>query len=220
VAWSPDGKRIYFGAANEGQVKALDVATGAVVASIDINDATHKDSFIGDFVLSRDGKTMYAVDQFNYRMVVVIDVEAGRVTRSVRVGRNPFAIALPADERSAWVSNVGMFEYPHPGDIMQGTLQIIPVPDDAAIAAMTQQVVRNTYVRREVTTEARAKLPFVNSRMRGPIKHIVFVVKENRTYDQVFGQRRGTRGDAANTTLGLGMRVASKDGTRVLERGT
>ena len=106
----------------------------------------------------------------------------------------------------------------HPGDIMQGTLQIIPVPDDAALVAMTQQVVRNTYVTREVTTEAARHLPFANSRGRGPIKHIVFVVKENRTYDQVFGQRRGARGDAANTTLGLGMRVASKDGTRVLER--
>jgi YVTN family beta-propeller protein len=432
VAWSPDGKRIYFGAANEGQVKAIDVATGEIVATIDINDATYKDSFIGDFILGRDGKTIYAVDQFNYRMVV-IDMEAGRVTRSVRVGRNPFAIALSADERFAWVSNVGMFEYPllpgvtpdnrrtagltfpaygvpskeaeegtmaeglkvpglgspnhpdamsvfkvnlqtgkvehriktgylvgverddiktvggaspgsvvvgsraiyvsnatndlisivnpdsgaieaqiellvpglerlrgvlpfmvalapdesrlyvacaglnaiavidlktrklagyipaawfcslvtlsrdgrhlivssakgfgsgpnggtgfvapdrglHPGDIMQGTLQIIPVPDDAALAAMTQQVVRNTYVTREVTTEAGAALPFANSRARGPIKHIVFVVKENRTYDQVFGQRRGARGDGANTTLGLGMRVASKDGTRVLER--
>jgi phospholipase C len=74
------------------------------------------------------------------------------------------------------------------------------------------------HVTREVTTEAGAALPFANSRTRGPIKHIVFVVKENRTYDQVFGQRRGARGDAANTTLGLGMRVASKDGTRVLER--
>lgn len=56
-----------------------------------------------------------------------------------------------------------------------------------------------------------------NSRVNGPIKHIVFIVKENRTYDQVFGQRRGAKGDPGSTTLGLGMRVASADGKRVLE---
>ena len=46
----------------------------------------------------------------------------------------------------------------------------------------------------------------------------MFVVKENRTYDQVFGQRRDARGNPAGATLGLGVRVASKDGQRVLPR--
>ena len=59
---------------------------------------------------------------------VAIDVEAGRVTRSVRVGRNPFAIALSANERSAWVSNVGMFEYP----LLPGV-----TPDNRSTAGLT-----------------------------------------------------------------------------------
>src|SRR5262249_5170285 len=95
----------------DGVIKALDLETGKVVSSIDINGDGYVDSFLGDFVLSRDGKRMFAVDQFNYRLVVV-DLVSGRVTRSIRVGRNPFAIALLADARVAWVSNVGMFEYP------------------------------------------------------------------------------------------------------------
>src|SRR5262249_17046602 len=109
--FSPDGSRLYYGSANDGLIKALDIATNTVVASIDINGDGFEDSFVGDFVVSRDGKRLFAVDQFNYRMVV-IDLAAGRVTKSVKVGRNPFAIALSEDERAAWVSNVGMYEYP------------------------------------------------------------------------------------------------------------
>ncbi len=77
--------------------------------------------------------------------------------------------------------------------------------------------VENTYRARPVPVVASRALPYANSRVDGPIRHIVFVVKENRTYDQVFGQRRGARGNPAGASLGLGVRVASHDGTRVLE---
>jgi YVTN family beta-propeller protein len=431
VAFSPDGRRLYIGSANQGQIKTVDLATHQIISTLDINGDGYSDSFIGDFLVSRDGATIYALDQANFRLVV-IDLASGRVTRSVRVGRHPFAIGLSADERTAWVSNVGMFEYPllpgvtkenratagltfpaygipsreaeegtiaeglkvpglgspnhpdamsvfqvdlstgrvqqriktgylvgatrdgittvggaspgalvvgtrgvyvanatndsitiinprtgaidgqieltvpglerlrgilpftlalapdesrlyvacaglnavavidldrrrvagyipagwfcslvalsrdgrtlfvssakglgsgpnggtsfvkpdrglHPGDIMQGTLQIVPVPDDRALDALTQQVLRNTYVTRDITTDAHARLPFANDPKTGPIQHIVFVVKENRTFDQVFGQRTGVRGDAANTTLGLKMRIVSDDKSRTID---
>src|SRR5690349_15049923 len=93
IAFSPDGSRLYYGSANDGVIKVMDVATNAVLSSIDINGNGYADSFVGDFVVSRDAKRLFAVDQFNFRMVE-IDLAAGRVTRSVRVGRHPFAIAL------------------------------------------------------------------------------------------------------------------------------
>ena len=46
----------------------------------------------------------------------------------------------------------------------------------------------------------------------------MFVVKENRTFDQVFGQRRGADGDPAATTLGLGMHVSNPDTGASIER--
>ena len=106
----------------------------------------------------------------------------------------------------------------HPGDIMQGTLQIVETPRGTTLSDGTRQVVDNTYAAREVPPLLARTLPYANSRFAGPIKHIVFVVKENRTYDQVFGQRRDARGNPSGATLGLGVRVASKDGRRVLPR--
>ena len=110
-AFSPDGKRFYYGSANEGRIVVLDVATTNVVGTIELNTGGFEDSFAGDLTVSRDGRRLFVVDQFNYRLVTV-DVGSGKVVQSVRVGRNPFAVALSRDEKFAWVSNVGMFEYP------------------------------------------------------------------------------------------------------------
>ncbi|HOC18873.1 MAG TPA: YncE family protein, partial [Vicinamibacterales bacterium] len=129
VAFSPDGRRLYFGSANSGELKALDLAAvpgelappGAPSAlpgdlarhlvSIPIDGGGFRDSFLGDFVLDAAGTTIHALDQFNYRLVT-IDAATRKVVRSVRVGRNPFSVALAPDGRTAWVTNVGMFEYP------------------------------------------------------------------------------------------------------------
>jgi YVTN family beta-propeller protein len=110
-AFSPDGARFYYGSANEGRIVVLDVATTTVAGTIDLNTGGFEDTFAGDLALSRDGRRLFVVDQFNYRLVTV-DLESRKVVQSVRVGRNPFAVALSPDEKLAWVSNVGMFEYP------------------------------------------------------------------------------------------------------------
>jgi YVTN family beta-propeller protein len=110
-AFSPDGTRFYYGSANEGRIIVFDVATATIAGVIELNTTEFEDSFPGDLTLSRDGRRLFVVDQFNYRLVTV-DVDSRKVLQSVRVGRNPYAVALSPDERFAWVSNVGMFEYP------------------------------------------------------------------------------------------------------------
>src|SRR5258708_29741366 len=94
------------------------------------------------------------------------------------------------------------------GDVMQGTLQIVEVPDRARLDVYTKQVVANTYQPRQPQQPG----PF------SAIKHVVFIVKENRTFDQVFGQRRGVDGDDSLADLGLRIAVRSKDGARSIER--
>ncbi len=53
---------------------------------------------------------MYVVDQANFRMVI-IDTKKRAIVQSIRTGRLPFAIALSPDRKTAYVTNVGMFEY-------------------------------------------------------------------------------------------------------------
>ncbi len=114
LAISPDNQTIYVAGGQENKIYLFDVQTGEKLGAIDCSfisdelDYTH--GYIGDLKLTKDGKTLYAVDQIGFRMVIV-DTETRTLKHSIPVGRYPFGICLSPDEKKAYVANVGMFEY-------------------------------------------------------------------------------------------------------------
>ncbi len=114
LAVSPDNQVVYVAGGQENCIYRFRLADGAKLDSIscsqknDTVDFTH--GYIGDMVLSRDGRRLYAVDQINFRMIVV-DAEQKKLLANVPVGRYPFGITLSPDEKTAYVANVGMYEY-------------------------------------------------------------------------------------------------------------
>jgi hypothetical protein len=68
AAFSPDGSRFYYGSADEGEILELGRRVGRRHRRFRLDDATYRDSFAGDLALSRDGRRIFVVDQFNYRM--------------------------------------------------------------------------------------------------------------------------------------------------------
>ncbi|MBX9808184.1 MAG: YncE family protein, partial [Flavobacteriaceae bacterium] len=111
LAISPDNKTIYVAGGQENKVYLFDVNTGAKKDSIDCSFKAeaidYRHGYIGDMKLSKDGKTLYAVDQIGFRMVI-LNTETKKLTHSVPVGRYPFGICLSPDEKKAYVANVGM----------------------------------------------------------------------------------------------------------------
>jgi YVTN family beta-propeller protein len=119
LAISPDNEKIYVSGGQENMVYVFSTGNGEKLDSI---GCSHKDEntdyshgYIGDLVLTKDGSTIYAVDQINFR-VVVLDTKEKKLLHSVPVGRYPFGIILSPDEQKVYVANVGMYEYkPLPG---------------------------------------------------------------------------------------------------------
>jgi YVTN family beta-propeller protein len=106
---------VYASEGNSGRVRLVDLASGAARKIYDLNQDGFEDSFTGDLAFDADRGVIYVLDQANFRMVA-IDVRKQRVLSSVRLGRLPFALALSPDKRTAYVTNIGMFEYePVPG---------------------------------------------------------------------------------------------------------
>ncbi len=103
-------RRIFASEGNTGRVREFDPESGAQRHSYNLNSGGYSDSYTGDLALDRERGILYVLDQANFRMVS-IDVRKREVLASVRLGRLPFAIALSADGRRAWVTNVGMFQY-------------------------------------------------------------------------------------------------------------
>ncbi len=123
LAFSPDSSRLYVSGGDRGNIVVFDVAKGKKIGAISLNtkigDRRFVDSFIGEIAATRDGGKLYAVDQANFRLVIV-DLKTppqeekglpGSVVGSVQAGRYPFAVALSPDEKTAYVANAGMFEY-------------------------------------------------------------------------------------------------------------
>ena len=96
--------------------------------------------------------------------------------------------------------------------IVVGNISAVNMPDDPALARYTQQVMRNIGLLGPRQTSLFAG--------RSPIKHVIYIIKENRTYDQVFGDVEksgdGTKadGDASLAIFGAGAAAARANGQR------
>ncbi|HUZ46554.1 MAG TPA: bifunctional YncE family protein/alkaline phosphatase family protein [Terriglobia bacterium] len=78
------------------------------------------------------------------------------------------------------------------GDILSGHLEIIPVPGPSQLKAYTRQVFANVPSPRQGISpqdQADARQAFRH------IKHVLYIIRENRTYDQVFGDLGRGNGD-------------------------
>jgi YVTN family beta-propeller protein len=95
--------------------------------------------------------------------------------------------------------------------LLSGNISAVDLPDDAQLARYTQQVMRNN----GLIGESRASL-FKNG---SPIKHVIYIIRENRSYDQVFGDltRAGNGepadGDPSVAIFGSGDAASRPDGT-------
>ena len=120
LAVSHDNSLVYVAGGQENKIYRYDIRTGEARGAIDcsfVSDTSdYSHGYIGDLVLSKDGKKLYAVDQIGFRMIIV-DTETEQVTHNVAVGRYPFGICLSPDEQRVYVANVGMFEYSMISDV-------------------------------------------------------------------------------------------------------
>ena len=87
------------------------------------------------------------------------------------------------------------------GGLFQGTLSIIPMPDPARMAAYSRAVYECSPLRRGEPKAVRGEPMPAGHPIPGrvgdasPIKYVVYIIKENRTYDQVFGDLPEGQGD-------------------------
>jgi YVTN family beta-propeller protein len=134
------------------------------------------------------------------------------------VGSYPTMAAANADGQLAWVSARGLGVGPNPNgpnpnspndsddfinsfqylpSIVRGSAGILNFPSDKTIRKLTPRADRQI-----VPTNAQSPPPGTPIRPGGPIKHVFFIVRENRTYDQVLGDDPRGDGDPNLTLFG------------------
>ena len=96
--------------------------------------------------------------------------------------------------------------------LVAGNMSLVPMPGDPELARYTQQVMQNNGL---IAPERKRLFPGMS-----PFKHVIYIIKENRTYDQVFGdvERAGNGqqadGDASLAIFGAANAAQRPNGPR------
>jgi YVTN family beta-propeller protein len=114
LAYSPDSALLYVATGDSGKIRAYSTADWHAVGEVSLDGPLSGNNFGGSFaatlVVAADGKTLYALDQGNWR-VVVVDAERMVRVASIATGAFPFGLALSPDGQRLYVTNTGLFEY-------------------------------------------------------------------------------------------------------------
>lgn len=114
LAYSPDGSLLYVATGDSGKIRAYRTSDWSAVSEVSLDGElagkTWSGSFAATLTVSADGKTLYALDQGNWR-IVIVDAATMERMASVPTGRYPFELALSPDGERLYVTNTGLFEY-------------------------------------------------------------------------------------------------------------
>jgi len=222
IAATPDREQVAIACANDDLVWVLDARSMEVVEKISVRPTEDLPfgTSPGALAFAPDGRRLFVACGTN-NAIAVVDFQPGRsrVRGFVPVGWYPSAVLVDAArerllvanlkgvgsrERESWegkrkVNHKKIFGY-NTHDYL-GSLSIVPLPDDAALERYTATVVANNRQTAAVSALAPPR-PDVPRRPvperhgeRSNFEHVVYIIKENRTYDQVFGDVERAEGD-------------------------
>jgi YVTN family beta-propeller protein len=187
VAVSPDGKTLFVANADNNSVLVVDISNA----------------------LSEDAER-------NHESVSVVN-------GFIPVGWYPSAVCVSPDNQTLFVANgkglsshpnyptrsdrptrkTGRVTFNHVATLLEGSVSFISRPNATQMAAYTEQVRRNSPYTPQALHQAPIPSASVIPEFVGqpcPIKYVLYVIKENRTYDQVFGDMK----DASRRHIGNG----------------
>lgn len=222
---SADGSTLYVANGDSDEISVIDTATAAVTRTISL--APYPGAQVGSnpdaLALSSDERTLYVANAGN-NDVAVVDLASGHVTGLIPTAWYP--TALVATDRELFITNgKGLGAGPnngpgrpnpydpktptpdqYAGSMMVGTLSTVPIPvDNSQLARWTEQVANNDGFQSQGDISAEgpgAAIVPGGAGQRSPIQHVIYVVKENRTYDQEFGSLGKGNGDPTLNLFG------------------
>ena len=200
TAIAVSGRRAYVANALSDSISEIDLDSAKVTRTIPLRWGSLR--VLGGMpnALAIQGKTLYVANGGDNALAVV-DLDSGTVSGYHHAGFFPTAIALSHDGGSALVLNtkgngsVSKTILGKPGNAhdFQGTVTVVNLTSD--LQRETAVVARNN---RWSANPGQPALKVYN----GAIKHVLYIIKENRTYDEVFGDLPIGNGDPKLCSLG------------------
>jgi YVTN family beta-propeller protein len=207
-------EKVFVSNASQDSITVIDAATNRVEKTILLEPAASVRGLRGvlpfGLALSPDEKRLY-VACAGINALAVLDAQRGTLLRYLPTAWFPARVAVSPNGKTLYVASSKGFgagpnggpnfhegpEGTYIGDITKGLVSIIPAPDRRALKQGTARVLENNgfiAAQRAPTWSRDFPVP-LPGRASAKIRHVVFIVKENRTFDQVFGDLTSAAAD-------------------------
>ncbi len=208
-----DQTRLFVANSSSDTVSLIDTSKDAVIQTWDVRGPSKLPGATPlGMALSPDESRLY-VTLADQNALAVIDLKRDsdptasgrfRPTGIIPTGWYPTSVVVSGDGKRIFVANAkgartrtpnGGAERPteesrYIENIIEGTVSMIPTPSDAELKPLTQIATRLNLA------PANQKLPATG------IKHVIYIIKENRTYDEILGDMPQGNGDKSLTLFG------------------
>ncbi len=211
---SPDQTLLLVANGNSDSVSVINTSSNQVVRTISLarSGEKYKGSNPNALALSPDGKSLY-VTLGGENAIAVVDWQQAKVIGRIPTGWYPSSVSVSGNGRTLYVVNSKGIAGPNPAGgrttsagtatnttfkneyvlgLQKAGISTIPVPSSASLARLNLRVGLNNGL------QNRRPDPLMNF-LSTRIKHIVYIIKENRTYDQVLGDLPVGNGDPTLT---------------------
>jgi YVTN family beta-propeller protein len=201
----PVREQLYVAVTNRDAVAVIDTASELVVKLISVARPQALGSEPVKLAVTPDGKTLFAADA-NEDAVAVIPLKAQRRAPAYQLLGRLSTAAYPDDvqvtpdgSQLIWIAGkgygAGPTEGPYVLDMLLGRVGVLPVPSYSQMKRQTRIANKEVTPFNREPRPAGSPIPAPGEGPSQQIKHVFYIIRENRTYDQIFGADK--RGEGA-----------------------
>ncbi len=233
---------VFVSNGNNDNISVIDIKKDTIITHIYLKPHDAVKQFRGvipfGLAVSPDQKRLYVAES-GINAIGIIDIPTLNVIGHIPVGWFPSKLAVSPDGKKLFVANAKGFgsgpnggknyspgpEGSYIGSLMKGTVSVINIPDDDALVQLSKQVNENNFKIDHSDSEIFEwrqdnPIPLYGGQKETPLKHIVFISKENRTYDEVYGQLKNAKGDPTLARYGRNVTFMNRKKTVKVDSAT
>ena len=207
--------RLFVANAQSDTVSIVDTRSDKIVGTVLLRPEVAKNvtgATPTGLAMSPDEKRLY-VTLGDMNAVAVVDIADHEVDGYLPTSWYPTSVVVSSDNQRLLVANAkgNIARVPNPTTkpgarhqsplvVLEGTVTSIPIPSKSELAAQTKRVLE---LDRLTPRRLRLDNPLKSIGLQaGKITHVIYIVKENRTYDQVLGDMPQGNGDPNRCLFG------------------
>jgi len=218
------GDNVWVSNGNNDQIERIDLRLNRIVARQRLVPSPLVANVRGvapaGMALSPDGKRLY-VAEMGLNAVAVLDATTLKVLGHLPTAWYPYRVAVAPDGKTLAVicfrgfgngPNAGANRPNSPFLGMKGVLTVAEVPADTALPGLTSRVLHCNGIVDRSADRARMSTPLIPGVPGKPspiIKYVVFITKENHTYDTIFDRIPGAKHDPSLLRWGLHQTISA-----------